>query len=406
MKRILFVDDETLVLEGMRRMLRSMRNEWEMEFRSSGAEALAALETAPFDVVVADMKMPGMDGATLLGEVSRRNPNTIRIILSGHSEKESILKSVGVTHRYIAKPCDPEQLRETITRTASLQALLASESLRGLIAGMDNLPSLPTLFNEIVQKIQDSNASLEDVGTVIGKDIGMSVRVLQLVNSAYFGLARRITSVERAVAYLGLETISTLVLSVDIFKQFDSAGMSRFSAERLWDHSMRSAVLAKTIAADVGMDRLAADDTFTAGMLHDVGLLVLAARMPDKLEIVLSAIQDTGGDVMMAELDVLGVTHADIGAYLLGLWGLPVTIVEAAAYHYEPAAVGQTKLDTPGVVHVAGALSCEDTEEGGQPKDPWLVPLDHKYVETMGVAHRLPEWRQSAAGLPATREVT
>ncbi|MEO7650489.1 MAG: response regulator, partial [Bryobacteraceae bacterium] len=105
MKQLLFVDDEPKVLEGLKRSLRPMREDWNMSFVTSGAEALQTLEQAPFDVIVSDMRMPVMDGAQLLNEVRQRFPQVVRIVLSGQSDKELIYQSIAATHQYLDKPC-------------------------------------------------------------------------------------------------------------------------------------------------------------------------------------------------------------------------------------------------------------------------------------------------------------
>jgi DNA-binding NtrC family response regulator len=172
-KRILFVDDEAMILQGLQRMLRPMREEWDMEFIGSGAKALERMGPAPFDVVVSDMRMPGMNGAEFLTEVMKRHPKTIRLILSGHADKELILQCVGATHQYLAKPCDADALKATVTRASNLEGNLQSEPLRKLVGQLSHLPSIPSLYMEIVEIANHPGASLEDVAQVIARDLAM-----------------------------------------------------------------------------------------------------------------------------------------------------------------------------------------------------------------------------------------
>ena len=120
MTRILFVDDQQQVLDSLRDALRPQRHEWEMLFATSGADALAELERAPCDVVVSDMRMPGMDGAALLGHVEHSHPAAIRIVLSGSTEREVVMRAAAVAHRLLAKPCDVEELVRVVTRSCAL----------------------------------------------------------------------------------------------------------------------------------------------------------------------------------------------------------------------------------------------------------------------------------------------
>src|SRR5579859_4324910 len=154
-KRILFVDDELLVLEGLQRMLRSMRAEWDMVFVETGSKALELMAQAPFDVVISDMRMPGMNGAELLAEVLRRFPKTVRLVLSGHADRDLVFKCVGSTHQYLSKPCQPEELKSAIARASNLDQSLRDQSLRQLVSRLDRLPSIPSLYVQIVENLQD-----------------------------------------------------------------------------------------------------------------------------------------------------------------------------------------------------------------------------------------------------------
>ena len=247
-KRVLFVDDEPKVLDGLRRMLRKMRNEWEMEFATSGTEALEAIRKQPFDVVVSDMRMPGMDGAELLTKVREICPTAVRLILSGHSEKEMILKSVGPTHQFLAKPCDADTLKATVARACALRELLANEQLKGVVSGVKSLPSMPGLYTQLVEVLQSPDSSLQDVAAIIGGDIGMTAKILQLVNSAFFGLRRHIEGPAQAITYLGLDTVSAVVLTAGAFAEFEDSREATEVAETLYPHSITAGSLAGHIA--------------------------------------------------------------------------------------------------------------------------------------------------------------
>ena len=193
-KRILFVDDDELALRGLDRLLRTMRDEWEMEFTDSGEKALARMALVPFDIIVSDMRMPGMNGAELLNEVLKRHPKTLRLILSGYADRDLILKCIGSTHQYLAKPCDAKTLKMTVRRAAHLEESLKSEALRLLLNRCSVLPSVPALYSEIVETLQDPAADVEEVGAIIVRDVAMTAKILKLVNSAFFGLGNEISS--------------------------------------------------------------------------------------------------------------------------------------------------------------------------------------------------------------------
>ena len=247
-KQVLFVEDDDMVLQGMQRCMRMMRDEWDMTFVDSGAKALAFLTDHPVDVIVSDMRMPGMNGAQLFNEVAKRFPKSVRIILSGHADQDLILDCVGSAHQFLSKPCDPEALRATIRRALELEGSVKNDRLQQLVARMAHLPSIPSLYSEIVEKMNDPEAALEDVGVIIAKDPGMTAKILKLVNSAFFGLRREVSNPTDATAFLGLDTIKSLVLSLNAFAQYESVKTEGFSLPALWNHSLATAAAAKRIA--------------------------------------------------------------------------------------------------------------------------------------------------------------
>jgi len=392
MKRVLFVDDETNILDGLRRMLRGMRKEWDMHFASSAQEGLDMIGEGHFDIVISDMKMPGMDGADFLAEVKTACPDSIRIILSGHSEKAAVMKSVGPTHQYLAKPCEPNVLKQTIEKAYALRELLESDTLKQLAAELETIPSLPSLYQQITAELQKPRCTLENVGEIIEKDVGMSAKILKLVNSAYFGLLRPVNSVQRAVAFLGIETVTSLVLSAQIFSEFDDTDLPGFSMDALWNHSLQTASFARALAEAEGLTKQQVDDSFLAGMLHDVGTLVLVGNLRERYAEVLSRAADDEVTMEEAEREILHATHGEIGAYVMGIWGLPNSIVEAIAHHEHPVQASSEGVNTVTMVHAADAISSELSAAGSQPGE---TALDEDYLRSVGLEDRVSVWRET-----------
>jgi len=220
-RRILFVDDEPMVLKGLQRSLRKMRDEWEMTFASNSKEALDILGSEPYDVIVSDLRMPEMDGAQLLAEVKSKHPEVVRIILSGQVEQETTFKSVQLAHQSLSKPCDADILKHTLNKLFALRNLLEDESIKRIVSQTETLPSLPAVYTEVVGELQSPEPSVQKIGDIISKDMGMAAKILQVVNSAFFGLVRKISNPKEAVMLLGTETIKALVLSVKIFSEFN-----------------------------------------------------------------------------------------------------------------------------------------------------------------------------------------
>ena len=379
MIRILFVDDEADVLQGMRRTLREMRHEWTMEFATSGAAALEELAKTPADVIVSDMRMPGMDGWELLGEVKKLYPQTVRLVLSGHAEARSIMRAVGTAHQYLAKPCESGTLKAAISQTYRLRDLLSSDRLARLVGRVDTLPSAPKAFQEILACLQGPNASVADAAKIIGRDVAMTANVIKLVNSAFFGIRQPVSTADRAVAYLGLDTLGALVLGHGVFKSGVTTGVEGFSLERLWQHSLDVAAAARMVAVSQKLPPMV-DEAHLGGMLHDVGKVVFATRLA----------AGSDGPAVSAEdaFAQMEAHHAEVGAYLLGLWGFPNSIVEAVAFHESPSKAMAEGLSLPALLHIADRLVHQRNSQSSAA----VRELEPGLLEALGLADRWPVW--------------
>jgi len=400
--RVIFVDDEPRVLEGLKRMLRPKRNEWSMKFVGSAQAALDSLKSEPCEVVVTDMRMPGMSGAELLEVVQRDYPDTIRLILSGQAETESVMKALGVSHQFLSKPCDAEILQGTIARAFALRDLAGNPAVKTLVARINKLPTLPATYQKLVECLKSPNADMDDVAQIIARDPSMTARLLKVVNSAYFGLAKPVADVARAGALLGLDRIMALVLGQGIFSGGEAPQVRGFSLEKLWAHSVATATAAHRIAIEENMDKEQVAAAFLAGMLHDIGKLVLAIGMPNEYARVIELTHDKPGACREVETLELQASHTDVGAYLVGRWGLPNTIAEAIAFHEDPEqSTGEFGL--AGIVHVADRIAHHP--DAADPRSE-LLGLNVAYLEKHNRIARWNAWREVcveaiAAGNPS-----
>lgn len=386
MIRILFVDDEQNVLSGLKRALRGMRDQWEMRFASGGEEALTLLREQESNVVVSDIRMPGMNGVELLKAVKQDYPHTIRIALTGHADLEIAMEAAAVAQRYLSKPCETESLTQVIQRAMALRALLGNERLQKLVARLDQLPSLPRLYLEIVDKLNSPDSSVEQIAAVIEQDVAMTAKILQLANSVYFGHGRHARSTFEAVKALGLDMVKGLVLANQVFSTFDRGREAGLCLEEFLRHSSAVAALANRIYLTFDGDAVAADSATMAGMLHDIGRLVLGANLPQEYRQVCERAQHDDTSLWLEEQDAFGASHTEVGAYLLGLWGLPDPIVEAVLYHHTPCMSEDSYSAPINAVHIAnGLLHGNGQLEGIQ---------DTQCLARLGLLDRLPEWQQ------------
>lgn len=385
LNEILFVDDEPDILAGLRNVLRRHRGRWNMRFAAGGEAALRELDSSPCDVIVSDMRMPGMDGLTLLAHVRQRHPQTARIVLSGHADLTAVVRASSVGHQYLLKPCDSEALGAAIDRALGIQALLGSEELRKVVGGLGTLPSAPAVYTALTAALVDPDVDIRELAAIVTQDVGLAARVLQLVNSAYCGLAQRISSLESAITILGLGTVRHLALTVEVFTSFAGRGGAAFEAVE------RHATLTARVARKLAPDRGASDAAFAAGLLHDAGKLVLMSRASAAYAKALELAARSGTSLVEAEKASLGATHAEIGAYLLGLWDLPHAIIEPVASHHEVERLGRGGYDTTAAVALANVLAHEAAQDAPRTKSADAGVLEK--VSSLGDVAR---WRKAA----------
>jgi len=334
--------------------------------------------------------MPAMDGAALLARVKELHPASARIILSGHSEQEAAVRALPVAHRFLSKPCDADTLRRVIEETCQLQSVLSDEAVRSAIGRIDKLPSTPKLYHELLAVSANPDAGAADFAKIIEKDAAMSIKILQIVNSAYFGLAQKTTSVLKAIAYLGIELLKGLTLAAHVFTTKDTLRVPGLSLEKCQESALLTARLARRFARDSKQG----EEAFAAGIVHDVGRIVLALSAPQRLEEILTELREAQRPIHEIEAERFGVTHAELGAYLLGVWGLPFPVVRAVAYHHTPGLVTEGSREVLAALHVADALV--DTALEGESKLPEERRLDLGFLESAGFSSRLSEWRAMA----------
>ncbi len=397
---VLFVDDDENVLRGLRRMLHPMRGSWEMEFVDSAEKALAAMAEKPFDVIVSDLRMPGVDGAELLTIVSKTYPASVRVILSGYAEEEAILRTAGPAHRYLSKPCGFECMVEAVTSAVALRRFLDDEGLRQLVSSLHSLPSPPDVFLALLEELRSKNASSNSVAQILSRDVAMTAETLKLTNSAFFGLPTRITDLKDAVRLLGLDTIKALTLMAGIYSRYSGDTATAAIIRRLGNRSLGVGMVARTIAELERLDQASIQEAMCAGVLAHVGVLVLVANFPLRFRRAVNQVENGVQPIFAAEREMFGASHTELSAYLLGLWGFVDSVVEAVAYHHEPSRYkGQSKL--VGIVHCAQALAktCGEAMARGETDELDDIALrsglDMDYLMASDLIDRLPDWRKA-----------
>ena len=379
---IFFVDDEQNVLDGLRRVLRRKVRDWDLHFFLSADEALQKMEEMPVDAIVTDMRMPHMDGATFMKEVATRFPDTIRFILSGYADSESLGRALSYTHQFFAKPWDADVFVQLISQTLKQKELTIDDNIRPFITKLGSLPSLPSLYQEL-RKCIDDQGSLSDATKIVSKDVAMTAKILQMMNSAFFGFSQQITSISQAITLLGLDNLCSIVLSSQVFQPYKSKkGVDQEVLTEIIEHSLLTARLAQKFTLDETRNRALANEAFSAGLLHDIGKTVLLVQLPEVFQQVQLRAAEQIVPFHEAETELYHVTHAEVGGYLLGVWGLPQTLIDAVIFHHLPLRSDSVRYTIPGIVSMASLIatyrrpytSGEITEEYWQQSTQDLTP--------------------------------
>ena len=391
MQRILFVEDNETLRQLYGMMLPSNSGQWETMVAADGEAALVILAEQRFDVLVTDYQMPGISGVELVRQARKLYPQMSRLIISGIGNQKEVADALGETHQFLAKPFNVKILKATLSRLNALDKYLSDEKLRALVGRMRALPSFPLIYLEIMKLMNSQTVDIEDIAGLIAQDPSMTAKMLQVVNSAAIGLALPVSNPAEAVQHLGMNTVRSLALSAHVFKSFSQPSGRGFSANKLWEHLMATATLARKIMDLEGGSESDIEDAYTAGMLHDIGKLMLADNLPKEFASALALAHAQKIPLHDAEQITLAATHSGVAAYLLGLWGLSASIVEAVALHHAPEKSELLEPSPLTAVHVANSLLSAGA-----------APLNLEYLKNVGLEDRVEAWQKLAAQ-PASR---
>lgn len=400
MKRVLFLDSDKDSLDKLKDVMASDRILWEMYFTTSAEKALAFMQQdPPCDVVVSDLTLRDMDGIEFLTKLKETYPETVRISLADNVDSQILLKASSLSHQFLNKPHTGQHLRVLIGRAFAVRDHLADCAIRQRLHDIGGIPSLPILYQKVMEEMLSPDPSVARIAEIIENDVGMSVKLLQIVNSAGVGLTSNVSDVHQAASLLGLDRIRALVLVSEMYALVENKKLPHgFSADALWHHSIKVAEYAKAVAESETEDEDIIEESFMAGLLHDIGLIILALSMPKELGEALAMAKENEISLFDAEKALLDATHAQVGGYLLELWGLPDPIVVAITFHDFPTGVpeegypsgfpesGFTALTA---VHVANYF-VEDSDQADYGYTP--VEIDSTHLDILGFTEKMGDW--------------
>ncbi|MCA9610011.1 MAG: HDOD domain-containing protein [Myxococcales bacterium] len=394
--RVLFVDDDPHALERLEDVVRHARVGWESSFAWGAYDALERLEQCAFDVLVTDARVTGVEGASLLAEVGDRYPDMARLVLFSSGVTREALHALPMVHQLLEKPCDARTLAEAIEHAGSARDRMPSPAVQRLVGGMRQLPGRPAVFAALTEALGDPTTAFGDIAAVVERDVGVAAKLVQVANTAYFSRGGAIGDVRSAVTRLGVRLVRDLVLATEVFAW--GGAPASMDVDAVHRRGLRAAAMARAIARSDSVD-----DAFLAGLLHDVGTLVLAREVPDAwLEAQETAAAEKR-PVSEVERERLGASHAEVGAYLLGLWGLPYPCIDAVAAHHGPLAPAEPTwpdplegMDATTAVHVATHLAVTpgSVAEG----------LDAEGLALRGLDGRIAPWCRLSSSLFGAEE--
>lgn len=353
-KKILFVDDEILILKALRRLLED--TEFSVRTAENGAEALSMLAEENADLIVSDLKMTGMDGYELLRIVREKYPSMIRVVLSGNFDEGMLLKiqHKSLARLYLLKPWHNEELLASIRQLFEVEKMLQKRNLLVMINKIGTLPSPSKTYNRF-KALVEQGAGLKEIASVLEEDLSIAAKILQIANTAFYGA--RTGSVKQAITYLGITNISNIVLSANIIDGLNPQTQSgRNAAEIIWKHSDSTNKITMYLHKKIFNAQIP-DTSAVAGLLHDVGRVVLQNSFVQESRKLFSAMRNEDLYEYFEKSEPLNVTHQEVGGYLLKWWELPYPIVESALFHHDPLNPSVMNRDIVSLVHIADVLS-------------------------------------------------
>jgi putative nucleotidyltransferase with HDIG domain len=320
-----------------------------------------------------------------MAQVANQHPESMRIVISAHDDQLTVAQCLMFGHRYFNKSIDLPNLASILKRIARLKHQVGSAKLKKVISGLGALPTLPRLYFQLNEAVNSPYSSLNEIADIIQQDAGLTVKLLQVANSAFFGMSRRVLTPLEAVQVIGIEVLRGIVLCVHAFKFYQDRQIRSFSASELWNHSLQTAQAARRLAEYENLSRAECDEAFICGLLHDIGKLIMAANADSDYAEVVKRSRSGNIPTDSAEQEVFGATHAQVGAYLLGLWGLPEPIIDAIELHHSLDTINTLGFTSLTALHVAQAL---------EPSAPRVHALNVEYLRRIGMENRIEQWQR------------
>ena len=379
------VNDDLATLAQIEPHLAQLPETWKVHVSHSADDALCQFEQVQFDVVFVDLKSGPLASLEFLHNVWTKHPSTIRFLLADSMAPDLMVSCALGAHQVLVKPLQGPAIQHAIDRAALVNRLFQNKDVQTLVSRIRTFPSRPTVYAEVIRELRSSNASAATVGELVARDLAISTKLLQITNSAFFGFSGPVSKPGDAVLLLGMETTASLILGIEAFSQLDKTKLKYFSTDQIWRHCQVVANAARAIAEHVTQDAELAQEAYTAALLHDIGKLALAVNLDEAYRDALNLGREKNVPAWEVERQAFGATHAEAGAYLLSLWGLPAGVIEAVASHHLPARELSSEFTALTALHLANALenSLNNQPPGQEPKLDLDYPTELRIIEQL-----------------------
>ncbi len=399
--RILLIDKEATTFDDFKEKLSSVGDQWDLETCTDPKKVLKLIKAKQPEIVVCSHRPSVIDGAKLLKSIATKLPHIERFILAEETEKDALDAEIGSSFHFLPSPCPANTLQLELQRVVNLNNWLGKDKIKEIVGSVRDFPSLPPVYMKVVNAVNSPNASVESIAEIIMADIAVTAKILQTVNSSFFGLEEKVSDIAQAVSILGIESVKNIVLAVQAFEKIEDPDQQAL-VDQLWRHSMSVAIAAKRITKHETNSEKKAEEAYTAGLFHDIGKLVLLKSSPEDCGKARELAAEEKISQWEAEEKIFGCNHAEVGAYLLGRWGLPVNIIESAALHHKPSESFNSEFTILTAIHVGNAI----VRGRGKSENPHPdAAPDEEYLAEIGRVGSWEDWENISVGkIPANKQ--
>lgn len=347
-------------------------------------EAMGLVEKQVFHAVVADSSLPDGSALAVLDRMRQMQPRSVRFLSTSTPDADLANRCIWNSHRIFDGVADRARIKSAVTEAMKVERWVSKPETRSLIASVRTFPTRPTTYFKILQLLDSSGADVDGLIELIRGDMAITTKIIQTVNSAIYSRTDHVVDLHEAVQILGFHSVKMLVISIQAVAQLDRVTPAYFSIDRIWKFSLQVAEAARKIACAEGLDAVSIDHAYLAGLLHDIGKAVFACNFDQQYSKVLEEVVHSRTPLVEAEQHAFGVSHAEVGAYLIALWGLPGTVVDAVGFHHFPSRSEGHAVDALTALYAANWITAEQPD----------APEDSLYLDRLKVREKLQSWRE------------